>query len=75
MPMLRAVPSTIRIACSTVLAFRSGILSSAISRTLSRPTLATLSRLGTPDPFGMPAAFFNKTAAGGVFVMKVKLLS
>ena len=60
MPMLRAVPTTMRIPCSTVLAFKSGIFNSAISRTLSRPTFATLSRLGTPEPFGIPAAFFQQ---------------
>ena len=29
----------------------------------------------SPDPFAIPAAFVIKTEAGGVFVMKVKLLS
>ena len=49
-PMLRAVPSTIRIAASTLAAFRSGIFVSAISRTLSRLTVATLLRFGSPEP-------------------------
>ena len=69
--MLRAVPSMIRIAASTSLALRSGILSSAISRTLSRDTLATLWRLGSPEPLSTPAASRSSTAAGGVLVMKV----
>lgn len=69
--MLRAVPSTINIAASTVAALRSGILVSAISRTLSRFTVATFLRLGSPDPDWIPAATLSKTAAGGVFVMKV----
>ena len=28
-------------------------------------------RFGTPEPFGMPAAFMSRIAAGGVLVMKV----
>ena len=71
MPILRAVPSTIRIAASTLAAFRSGILVSAISRTLSRLTVATLLRFGSPEPDSIPATFLRRTAAGGVLVMKV----
>jgi len=63
--MLRAVPSTMRIAASTLAAFRSGIFCSAISRTLSRFTVATLLRLGSPEPDWIPAATFKRTAAGG----------
>ena len=70
--MLRAVPSTILIAASTLAALRSVILLSAISRTLSRPSLATFCLLGTPDAFSKPAAFFKRTAAGGVLQTKVK---
>ena len=58
-PMLRAVPSTIRIAASTFAAFKSGIFDSAISRTLSRLTVATLLRLGSPEPDSIPAAFLR----------------
>ena len=57
--MLRAVPSTIRIAASTLAAFRSGIFVSAISRTLSRLTVATLLRFGSPEPDSIPAATFK----------------
>src|SRR5262249_14150202 len=70
-PMLRAVPMTIRSAASTVAEFRSGAFSSAISRTCFFVTLPTLLRLGTPDAFSSPAAFFSSTAAGGVLVMNV----
>ena len=71
MPMLRAVPSMILIAPSMSLALRSGILSSAISRTLSRDTLPTFVRFGSPEPFSTPAASRSSTAAGGVLVTKV----
>ncbi len=37
--------------------------------------VATLVLLGVPDPFSTPAAFFKRTAAGGVLVMKVNDLS
>src|SRR5664280_2652809 len=67
--MLRAVPSMIFMAASTSLALRSGILSSAISRTFSRDTVPTLARLGSPEPLGMPSASRSSTAAGGVLVM------
>jgi len=48
--MLRAVPSTIRIADSTDAAFKSGIFVSAISLTLSRLTVATFLVFGSPEP-------------------------
>ena len=51
--------------------FRSGILVSAISRTLSRLTVATLLRFGSPEPDSIPATFLRRTAAGEVLVMKV----
>ena len=34
--------------------------------------VATLSLFGTPEAVSMPQAFLIRTAAGGVFVMKVK---
>ena len=37
--------------------------------------VATLVLLGTPEPDLILQAFFNSTAAGGVLVMKLKLLS
>src|SRR5699024_4602162 len=70
-PILRAVPSTMRIAASTSAAFKSSIFDSAISFTVSRLTVATFVLFGSPDALSIPAAFFNKTAAGGVFVINV----
>src|SRR5512141_1668056 len=72
MPIERAVPSTCFIAPSMLMAFRSFILSSAISRTCLRLTLPTLSLFGTPEPFSTPAALRKSTAAGDVFSTKVK---
>ena len=68
--MLRAVPSTMLMAASIDAAFRSGILVSAISRIWSFVTLPTFSLFGVPEAFARPAAFFRRTAAGGVFRMK-----
>src|SRR5699024_10017291 len=62
-------------AASTEAAFRSGIFISAISRTLSLEIVATLVLLGTPEPDLILQAFFRSTAAGGVLVIKLKLLS
>ena len=72
MPMLRAVPSMIRIAASRELAVRSGSLVWAISRTWARVTLPILSRCGTAEALAIPAARFRSTAAGGVFTTKEK---
>src|SRR3712207_3439717 len=69
--MERAVPSMILAAWSTSVAFRSGILRSAIWRTWSRVIVPTLFRFGSPDPLSRPMACLIRTAAGGVFVMKV----
>jgi hypothetical protein len=38
-------------------------------------TVATFSRFGSGEPEGTPASFFSSSAAGGVFVIKVKLRS
>ena len=70
MPMLRAVPATIRIADSTEKQFKSGILSSAIARTWSHETLPTLLLLDSGEPFFSLAASINWTAAGGVLMTK-----
>ena len=59
-------------AASTEAAFKSGIFFSAISRICALVMLATLSRLGRPEAVSRPQAFLINTAAGGVFVMKVK---
>ena len=66
------MPLMLLIAASTEAAFKSGIFCVAISRTCFSVTLPTLSLLGVPAPLAMPAAFFNRTAAGGVLVIKVK---
>ena len=58
-PILRAVPSTILQAASTSLAFKSGILYSAILRISSFEIFATFTLFGVPDPFLMFVAFFN----------------
>jgi hypothetical protein len=70
--MLRAVPSTIRIAASIEAAFRSGIFNCAISRTLSLDNVPTFFLFGFPDAVSLLQAFFSYTAAGGVFRIKVK---
>ena len=74
-PTLLAVPAIMLIAASIDAAFRSGIFISAISRILSLEIVATFVLLGTPDPDFRLQAFFRRTAAGGVFVMKEKDLS
>ena len=71
MPMLRAVPSTIRMAESIDVVFRSTSLVWAISRTWARVTLPILSLCGTAEALAMPAARLSSTAAGGVFTTKV----
>ena len=71
MPIDRAVPATMATAASRVFAFRSGILTPAISSTCCRVTVATFVRFGSPEPLAMLAARFSSTAAGGVFVMKL----
>ena len=73
--MLRAVPATMFMAASTSLAFRSGIFSSAISRTWALVTVPTLFLFGSPEPFSTFAALASRMAAGGVFVMNVNDLS
>src|SRR5262249_1984894 len=68
-PIDRAVPAMMRIAMSTSTAFRSFIFDSAIWRTCAWDSRATLLRLGSPEPFSMPAACLMSSAAGGCFVM------
>src|SRR5437016_4399486 len=70
-PMERAVPRTLLIAASIEAAFRSGSFCLAMSSTCFAVTLPTLSLVGAPDPFAMPAARFSRIEAGGVFVLKV----
>src|SRR5271169_4770538 len=75
MPIERAVPLMLLIAASIEAAFRSGIFWVAISRTCFSVTVPTLVLFGTPEPLARFAAFFSRTGAGGVLVMKVKLRS
>ena len=70
--MLLAVPSIMLIAASRLAAFKSCIFSSAIAFTLEAGTFATFLRFGSPEALSIPAAFFSNTAAGGVFVIKLK---
>ena len=63
------------IAASKLAAFKSGIFISAISWILALEILATFVLLGTPEPDLMLQAFLSNTAAGGVYVIKLKLLS
>ena len=74
-PIERAVPAIIEIAESIFAALRSGILRVAISSSCALVILATFVLLGTPEPEAILHAFLSKTAAGGVLVMKLKLLS
>ena len=68
------VPRIIMTACSMVFAFKSSILISAMERKSSSVTEPTFSRFGSPDPLGTLAAFKINLAAGGVFVINVKVL-
>ena len=70
MPIERAAPSTVRTADSSRVVFKSGSFVWAISLTWARVTCPTLVRLGSHDPLMIPAAFFRRTAAGGVLVTK-----
>ena len=67
MPMLFAVPLTTSIADSTFVQFKSGNLILAISSNCAKVTEPTFCFCGSAAPFATPAAFFNKTEAGGVF--------
>ncbi len=59
-------------AASRSLAFRSAILTWAISSSWLRVTDATFSLCGSAEPFSILAACRSITAAGGVLVTKVK---
>ncbi len=69
--MLRAVPSTIRIADSRLVAFRSLIFVSAIERTLAFDRTPTLALFGVGEPFSRPSSLRMRSAAGGLYVTKV----
>src|SRR5256885_12184657 len=64
-----------RKAASSLHAFRSLRFVLTISMTCLRVTLPTLVLLGSLEPAAMLAAFFNKIAAGGLFVVDVYGLS
>src|SRR5689334_18677560 len=64
-----------RNAASSLRAFRSLDFVFTISITCLRVTLPTLVLLGSFEPAAMLAAFFKRTAAGGLLVMKVEDLS
>src|SRR5262249_52171103 len=71
MPMDRAVPSTWATASSSSIAFRSGILVSAMRRTWSLVTEPTFSMRGFWAPFSTPEACLRRNVVGGVLVMNV----
>src|SRR6185312_12268095 len=75
MPIERAVPAMIFSAASIVVAFRSGILVCAMSRTWAAEMLPTLVLCGSALPLSTPAAFLISSGAGGVFVIKVNVRS
>src|SRR3984957_15962324 len=75
MPMERAVPAMVFSAASTVVAFRSGILVCAMSRTWALVMLPTLVLCGSALPLSTPAAFLISSGAGGVLVTKLKVRS
>jgi hypothetical protein len=73
--MLRAVPAMTRNAASSEVAFKSFCFIFTMSKTCLRVTLPTFSLLGSLEPAVMPAAFFNRMAAGGDLVMNLNYLS
>src|SRR3569832_2434919 len=75
MPMERAVPAMVRTAASMSAAVRLGFLVLAISSSWARVIVPTLSRCGLALFLSSLIAFLISTVAGGVFMMKVKLLS
>src|SRR5438309_2364902 len=74
-PIERALPAIVRTAASRSAAVRSGILAFAISSAWARVMFPTLSVCGVLLPDSIPAAFLMRTVAGGVLMMKLKLLS
>src|SRR4029079_8695222 len=74
-PMERAEPASVLMAASTLAAFISLSLVLAISSSLARVIFPTLLLCGVAEPFSSLTAFLISTVAGGVLMMKVKLLS
>src|SRR5262249_33592765 len=73
--MLRAVPAIVLTAASRLAAVKSGCLSLAISSNCLRVILPTIFVFGFELPLSILIAFLIKTDAGGVLVIKEKLLS
>src|SRR5947208_13229145 len=69
--MDRAVPAMIFAAASMSSALRSFIFFSAIALSWSWVIFATLSRLGSAEPFSSDSACLISTAAGGLLVTNV----
>src|SRR5258705_114219 len=74
-PIERALPAIVRTAASRSAAVRSGILALAISSAWARVIFPTLSVCGVLLPDSIPAARLMRTVAGGVLMMKLKVLS
>ena len=74
-PMFRAVPSITFMADSILEQFKSGSFVLAISSNWDLLIFPTDPLADSPAPFSIPAALVIKTEAGGVLVIKVKLLS
>ena len=70
-PIFRAVPSTIFLALSILLVFKSGNLIVAISSNWALVIEPTVTLLGVADTFLIFAALTNKTEAGGVLRINV----
>jgi len=70
-PILRAVPSTILIALSSLVVFKSGSFILAISSNCNFVIDPTFIKFGLAEPFLIFAALTNKTDAGGVFKINV----
>src|SRR5437868_8052237 len=74
MPILLALPATTFLAVSRSTAFKSGILTFAISSTSAQVILPTLSVLGFEEPLVIFAFFLIRSDTGGVFITKSKVL-
>src|SRR4051812_23363479 len=73
--MERAEPARVLTAASMFAAFMSFSLVLAISSSWARVILPTLSAFGLAEPLSSLMAFLISVVAGGVLMMKVKLLS
>ena len=70
--MLRAVPSMILIGALEIGGIQiRHLLLRNLTQLLAFVIFPTLSFCGTPDPLMIPAAFFKRSDAGGVFIIKV----